>query len=488
MYKTFNAYLLKHWKFILIFFLSLMVFVEPVSATQILDAVGNKYRSVASGWEGSLMSIAKGTFGKLATLEIAWFAVTNVLEHHDDPFRILAGLLKRVVGLGFFYAILVNFDSWIPAIIQSFSQAGQAASGTGNLTPSTILDSGIELATLLINSAPSVSMTGDGLGTYIFALLVAVITVVCFCVAAGQMLITLVESYICVYGGVLFLGFAGSRWTTTFAEKYISYVVSVGVKLFVIYLIVGAGESLVTGWGTGITEGMQCADYLSVMTGSIIFMFLCWQIPALASSMLTGSVSMTLGSVMATAGTMAAAGLGAAAATSAVASTTGSGLAGAVQAGVAGVKQAKAEGASGFMQTATGAAGAVGSAMMDAASDKIKSLGMDSAGGGLANRINQKTDQINETNAAASEGLSSSAPGGNSSSSTSAAPGETTAPAGSSSSTSAAPGGADVAAPNAGNDDKSVFSKIAEHAEAIGKMPNDAAGGAGVQINLKHTD
>jgi len=28
--------------------------------------------------------------------------------------------------------------------------------------------------------------------------------------------------------------------------------------------------------------------------------------------------------------------------------------------------------------------------------------------------------------------------------------------------------------------------KLADHVEALGKMPNDSAAGAGIQINLKH--
>ena len=120
-----------------------------------------------------------------------------------------------------------------------------------------------------------------------------------------SMLVTLIESYIVVNAGVLFLGFAGSRWTTTFAEKFLSYAVSVGVKLFVTYLIIGAGQHISDTWASTITTDMVVSDYLTILVGALVYMFLAWQIPSLASSMLTGAVSMTLGSAMATAGTMA---------------------------------------------------------------------------------------------------------------------------------------------------------------------------------------
>src|SRR4029077_18509488 len=63
-----------------------------------------------------------------------------------------------------------------------------------------------------------------------------------------QLVVTLVESYLVVGAGFIFLGFGGSRWTAPYVERYISLAVSTGVKVMVLYLLLGAGLTLTNGW------------------------------------------------------------------------------------------------------------------------------------------------------------------------------------------------------------------------------------------------
>ena len=79
--------------------------------------------------------------------------------------------------------------------------------------------------------------------------LAALGVVFAFGIIAAQLLLTNVESYIVVGGGVLLLGFAGSRWTADIASRYLSYAVAIGIKLFSLYLIIGIGNSLAGQWG-----------------------------------------------------------------------------------------------------------------------------------------------------------------------------------------------------------------------------------------------
>ena len=600
-----------HWLVLAVLLLGVIAF--PAHASNILDDVGNDFYSASSAWEGSLFTIAKRLFLKLALIEILWFGIWWTIER-DDPRNFIVALLRKIMALLFFWAILINFDTWIPAIIDGFTQAGATAGGTGTLTPSSVLDRGLEIATKITSTANNIGLLDgvSGLGKYLLAGLAALGILLAFGVIAGQMLVTLIESYIVVNAGVLFLGFAGSRWTTTFAEKFLSYAVSVGVKLFVTYLIIGAGQNISNAWAATITTDMVVADYLTILVGAIVYMFLAWQIPSLASSMLTGAVSMTLGSAMATAGTMAAGVAGAAGAAAAAASGTVNGVAGAVKAGNSAINQAKEKGATSLAGIAAGATGALAGGVAEAAGEKIKGLGADSAGGSLANRIDNKTASIRESNAAASvsapavaggQPAAPAAPGAAPSAPAAPAAGQggTAAPAATATTSSAdagaaagatagaaaaatdageatratpaAPAGAptapaqpaapkssvidtsgDIAAAKAARDagqtgmpaapaaaeaapattesaaapaapsadaptassstasapaalaapaapaapaeqpqqppqDKDkpgVFQTIAEHAEAMGNAPNDAAGGAGVQINLKH--
>jgi type IV secretion system protein TrbL len=107
--------------------------------------------------------------------------------------------------------------------------------------------------------------------------------------------VALVESFIVIGAGVLFLGFAGSRWTKFFTERYLSYIASVGVKLFVLYLIMGVGMGIAARWMPVLERGgFSPIPFFYVMGGSLVFVFLTWHIPSVAGSMMAGAVSLSL--------------------------------------------------------------------------------------------------------------------------------------------------------------------------------------------------
>jgi type IV secretion system protein TrbL len=140
--------------------------------------------------------------------------------------------------------------------------------------------------------------------------LCAIGVVVAFAVVAGQLMITLIESYIVISAGIFFLGFSGSRWTLPFSEKYVAYAISVGIKLFMLYLIVGLGQTLASQWSALFTPGVIAAPdiYIGVAGSALIFMLLGWQIPSLAASLMNGSPLMTLGTAASTLSTTVAGG------------------------------------------------------------------------------------------------------------------------------------------------------------------------------------
>lgn len=370
---------------------------EVQAQSTILDNIGNTYRTAAQGWGDTLFSIAQGLFIKLALLEILWFGLMFVIEK-DDPRQFMVMLLKKIMALLFFYAILLNFDVWIPAVIDGFTQAGADAGGVSVLTPSAVVERGMALSTAIFDKTDDLGISE--VGTAFVIGLVALMVLFAFIIIAGQLLVTLIESYLVVTAGVLFLGFAGSRWTTTFAEKYISYAVSVGVKLFITYLIIGAGQTLSDSWMGILQSSNEASAYLEVLAGAVVYTFLAFQIPSLASSILTGSVSMTLGGLAATAGTLGAAAAGAAGVAASTVAGAAGGAAGLAKTLGAAVNAAKAGGATGLGGVAAGAVGALGAAAGGAISDGIKGLGGAGETKGLAGRLNDKAASLNEAKAA----------------------------------------------------------------------------------------
>jgi type IV secretion system protein TrbL len=182
----------------------------------------------------------------------------------------------------------------VPAVIQSFSQAGATAAGLSNLSPTGVFEQGLALANKILNATADLGLL-DGFFASLIAGITAVVVVIAFAVIAAQLLVALVESFIVIGAGVLFLGFAGSRWTKFFTERYLSYIASVGVKLFVLYLIMGVGMGIAARWMPVLERGgFSPIPFFYVMGGSLVFVFLTWHIPSVAGSMMAGAVSLSL--------------------------------------------------------------------------------------------------------------------------------------------------------------------------------------------------
>jgi type IV secretion system protein TrbL len=182
----------------------------------------------------------------------------------------------------------------VPAVIQSFSQAGATASGLSDLSPTGVFDQGLALANKILNATADLGLL-DGFFASLIAGITALVVVIAFAIIAAQLLVALVESFIVIGAGVLFLGFAGSRWTKFFTERYLSYIASVGVKLFVLYLIMGVGMGIAERWMPVLERGgFSPIPFFYVMGGSLVFVFLTWHIPSVAGSMMAGAVSLSL--------------------------------------------------------------------------------------------------------------------------------------------------------------------------------------------------
>jgi type IV secretion system protein TrbL len=285
----------------------------------ILTGLAHQFSTTTQPWMTTALHYAQGLFFALVAIEIAWSAITYVLQKDSLP-DFVASLLLKILGVGFFFIVLQPQYGpvWIGDIISSFSQAGSAISGQVQLTPSdpsSIFNCGTDIANAMLESASeNQGMTLGNLLPMIEIVLTAMIcalgVVLAFAIIAGQLLITLVESYIVIGAGVFMLGFTGSRWTLVFGEKYVGYAVSIGIKLFMLELIVGLGFDLGQQWGSLFANGIAPPEtYIEVVGAALVFGFLAWQIPSLAASLMNGAPRMTLGSFVSTAGTVAVGGV-----------------------------------------------------------------------------------------------------------------------------------------------------------------------------------
>jgi len=275
--------------------------------TTILTDLVNQFLRATAAWYQALLPVAKSLFVTLAAIELTWSAAWWALEQ-DDLNPILVSLLRRLLTLGFFWAVLLKANVWVPAVIQGFVAAGkQAAEAAGanlqELNPSTVLDQGIIVSSSVWSGVNTSGWLSAAAGA-LLAALVSLLIFLAFAVIAANLVIALVEMCIVIGGGVLLLGFAGSSWTLPFAERYLSLAVSTGVKLFLLYLIIGLGTALAASWQPMIAAaGGSAPEFFQVLAGALVYAFVAWNVPAYASGLLGGSVATHLDTALRSAAT-----------------------------------------------------------------------------------------------------------------------------------------------------------------------------------------
>ena len=375
---------------------------DAAQSVKVLDAVGNFYKPLQTAWYDVIKGYATKLFWLLVLVDVSWSGVIYALEKNDIT-EIVVSMTKKIFPIGFFWSLLKLSDTWIPAIINSFVQIGQQAGNASAVTPDGIIYEGASVAIGILLSLSKLGIL-ESLAAVIPFAIIAILIFLCYCFVAVQLLVTLIESYIVFGAGVILLGFGGSRWTTDMATKYLQNAVGTGLKLMMLYLILGAGKAIFGDASSMIDTDHMLGSLFAALATAVIYGYLAFSVPAIASGMMSGSPALTAGGALGAAVTMGAAMAGAAAATAGGLGAAAGGLTGAA-AGAGGLAKALGAGYNsaldggksglGAVAGAVGevakhglglAAGGVGDALKGGASSFAESVS-NSTGGQIANSI-----------------------------------------------------------------------------------------------------
>ena len=127
---------------------------QPFNTTVPGDIM-SQFRSQRTLWTTNVWVYANNLFGILALIEFTWSAAVMLLEKSDLQ-TWTAALVRKIMWIGAFYALLINGRFWIPAIIDSFTQMGAGAAGLGSpLNPGDVFGQGLMIAGGLMDSGAS---------------------------------------------------------------------------------------------------------------------------------------------------------------------------------------------------------------------------------------------------------------------------------------------------------------------------------------------
>ena len=109
--------------------------------------VGGTFQQIAqaaNAWIPAITQEASFLFYVLAALDFAWGAPQLLRE--SDFNGLFLSLIKKLLVISFFYAVLINGQTWIPAIVNSFAQLGATAAGVPLAqNPSDIMTQGLQI-------------------------------------------------------------------------------------------------------------------------------------------------------------------------------------------------------------------------------------------------------------------------------------------------------------------------------------------------------
>src|SRR5258708_15584109 len=266
------------------------------------SSILDEYKGLQNVWITKLLVAAQRLFFLLAGIEVAWSFTLLAIEKADFQ-ALTAAIVRKIMWIGIFSAILLygvtpGGGGWLSAIINSFHILGQSASSVGPLSPSAIVGFGVNMCVDLLYSLKGADFL-TGFASSMALVFCAVIIFLSYLAIAIQFVVAMVESYLVIGAGVIFLGFGGSRWTAAYVERYIAYAVSVSMKILVLYLLVGAGLTVSQRWIAVAQNAAASPDPartgFDLAAAAVMFLCVCWMSPKISSAMLGVVASMSGG-------------------------------------------------------------------------------------------------------------------------------------------------------------------------------------------------
>ena len=188
---------------------------------------------------------------------------------------ILFNLLTLAPGIG--------ADLGAEFILEGFKVIGRDASGLASLAPAAFLLDYFQF--MLFYTAQVALFIGLVPGTGI--VLVQLLTLMTFVLFGSGVWIALTyaivvgESIFLVAAGFFLLAFSGSRFTVGFAERFPTMLIRVGLKLLVLYMLLGVGIQLIEIWRDILANPLNWGflTFTMVPASVFVFAFFVWRIP-----------------------------------------------------------------------------------------------------------------------------------------------------------------------------------------------------------------
>ena len=316
-----------NWSFIAFVVSLTMPGLSSAASFGIFNSVTNQIKTQIMGsWYRPIQQHAIHLFGMLAAIEMTWMAATWLLSKKTFE-DIFPSLIKKIITLGFFLAILLNANVWLPDIFASFMDIGVQVGGIGNITPSSIANESYT-AFMTIMGLPFVSVTHNVGGaisslwsgnisqfvsdvgasaksavidanpfSQIAFFVLAFVVALSVLYLAIEFMMVQIEAFVVIGAGIIVMGFTALRFTTKYTSGYMDYSITLGVRMMIITLLAGFFQTYMLPdiQKALIDSGGAIQGPFIAMSIGLIIAAMVKKLPQIATSIMNGSSNMGSG-------------------------------------------------------------------------------------------------------------------------------------------------------------------------------------------------
>jgi len=278
---------------------------EGLPDTGAINDLQNQFATAAALWPEIIKPYTRALFASLLTISWVWTFSMMALRKNEIS-EIIAELASRTVLIGFFM-LLLEKSTWIASsIVKGFEFIGNKLIGSP-ITPSSIFDMAISLFSTIWGRLSITTPIDNwafvlcGLGILLILSLIAM-----------EMLVVIIQYYIFLNAGVIMMGFLGHEWSREYSINYFRLMIGIGLKMFVMQLIVALTITILDSWIKN--SNLTMSQIIIMLPMCLILWGLIREIPKMAQSLASGhdttsnnAMASTLKSVLTVAAVVAAA-------------------------------------------------------------------------------------------------------------------------------------------------------------------------------------
>jgi len=272
----------------------------------VIDRFLNTFNGLIDSGFGLLSPEVSFIASTLVVIDITIAFVFAAWGADDD---VMARLVKKTIFVGAFAYIISNWQYLTGTVLKSFAGLGLKAAGTGfsyeqMLRPGAVAQVGLDAGRPLVNAMSEL------MGFYSFfenfiqiaclglAWLIILLT---FFLLAVQLFVTLIEFKLTTLAGFVLIPFGLFSKTSFMAEKVLGNVISTGIKVLVLGVIIGIGNTMFAEFKQGFGGQTPTIDQtMSIVLAALALLGLGIFGPKIADGLVSGGPQMGAGSAIAT--------------------------------------------------------------------------------------------------------------------------------------------------------------------------------------------